>query len=139
MLGQQLGQLEQGMRQNDPNQLAPELPKLKLPAQQPPANHAPAVQAEPPPAGDGGAVNLKSSYGAVFGDANGAVRVVDVQADSAAAKAGLRTGDLITKINGRSVESGADIQAALAQIRAGQSYLIELTRKGEPLTLSATR
>jgi S1-C subfamily serine protease len=141
MMGQQMGQLEQGVQQQNPNQEAPELPKLQLPQNRPPANNnPPPMQVDPPqaPAG-GGSTNLKSSYGAVFGDASGAVRVVDVQANTAAAKAGLRTGDLVTKINGRAVESGDDVQAALAQIRPGQQYRIELNRKGEPLSLTATR
>jgi hypothetical protein len=142
MLGQQMGQLQQGVQQQNPNQEAPELPKLQLPQNRPPANNnPPPMQVDPPqaPAGGGDTTNLKSSFGAVFGNASGAVRVVDVQANTPASKAGLRTGDLITKINGRAVESGDDVQAALAQIRAGQSYRIELNRKGEPLTLSATR
>jgi hypothetical protein len=141
MLGQQMGQLEQGVKQNNPNQEAPELPKLQLPQNRAPAhNDPPPMQVDPPqPPAGGDTTNLKSSYGAVFGNASGAVRVVDVQPNTAAAKAGLRAGDLVTKINGRAVESGDDVQAALAQIRPGQQYRIELNRKGEPLSLTAIR
>ena len=64
--------------------------------------------------------------------------VSDVQAGSAAAKAGLRAGDVITAIDGKQVQSNRDVGAIIKNKKAGDSIEIEYQRSGEAKTASAT-
>lgn len=69
-------------------------------------------------------------------DSHGAV-VTNVQADSAAARAGMRAGDLITAINGRPVSSATDLTTQLALLRVGERLHVDVLRNGRPERLSA--
>ena len=64
--------------------------------------------------------------------------VSDVQAGSAAAKAGLRAGDVITAIDGKQVQSNRDVGAIIKNKKAGDSIEIEYQRSGDTKTASAT-
>ena len=72
-----------------------------------------------------------------FGVSEG-VLVSDVVADSAAAEAGLRAGDVITQIDGASVGSSTDVVLAVAEAGAGATLEIAVARDRERLTLRAT-
>ncbi len=72
-----------------------------------------------------------------FGVSEG-VLVSDVVADSAAAEAGLRAGDVITQIDGASVGSSTDVVRAVAEAGAGATLEIAVARDRERLTLRVT-
>jgi serine protease Do len=57
--------------------------------------------------------------------------VVQVMSDSPAARAGLRHGDLITKVNGRKVTSVSDLRRAVQRAGAGKKITLEVMRGSE--------
>ena len=78
------------------------------------------VTTQPNPNGDDGAV------------------VVDVQAGSAAAAAGIREGDIITRLDGDVVDGPEALAALIAGHRPGDEVTVELERDGETQTVDAT-
>jgi len=72
--------------------------------------------------------------------AEGAV-VTQVEPDSPGAKAGLRTGDVIAKLNGQSVADAGQLQMQVGQKRPGETIQLEVMRDGKaintPVTLEA--
>jgi serine protease Do/serine protease DegQ len=56
---------------------------------------------------------------------------------SAAEKAGIRTGDVITSINGQPVKSNSELHNTIGLMRIGDKVEIGLLRDGKPLRLSA--
>lgn len=62
------------------------------------------------------------------------VLVREVDEDGAAARAGIKAGDLLTSIDGTSISSPADLQAALT----GDAVTVSLVRGAEELTLDVT-
>ena len=66
------------------------------------------------------------------------VLVASVEVDSAAARAGLMAGDVITAINGHEVSSPADVRAELRAAGAGSKIDLRVMRDRKELTLSAT-
>jgi serine protease Do len=71
--------------------------------------------------------------------ADGGVAVVDVDPQGAAAEAGLREGDVITKANGQSVRSAAELRAAIDEGAADRPALLLVTREGRNLFLTLDR
>jgi serine protease Do len=73
-------------------------------------------------------------------NATGAV-VTQVDADSPGGKAGLRTGDVITKLNGQSVTDAGELQMEVGQKRPGDTIQLGVVREGKtvnvPVTLEA--
>jgi regulator of sigma E protease len=63
-------------------------------------------------------------------------RVDSVQPGSAAEVAGIKPGDLVTAIDGRPIESFADMQR-IVSIRAGETLKVTVDRGGTPVTLQA--
>jgi regulator of sigma E protease len=74
---------------------------------------------------------------AIFGKPSASARVDTVQADSAAAAAGIQSGDVITAIDGTAIESFSDMQR-IVSTRAGQSLRIEIKRGNADITIRAT-
>lgn len=72
-----------------------------------------------------------------FGVKNGAL-VSSVDANSAAATAGLKSGDVIIAINGRAVDTPADVTAAIREANSGASLEIRVMRDKKELTLKTT-
>ncbi len=72
--------------------------------------------------------------------ASGAV-VSQVEPDSPAAKAGLKTGDVITQLNGKTVEDAGQLQVAVGQKQPGTKIDLTVMRNGKseqvPVTLEA--
>ena len=68
-----------------------------------------------------------------------AAEVMDVAPGSAAAKAGLRKGDIIVGIEMRPFEDAGDFDRALAKVPAGGRASLQLVRSGEPMELIVTR
>jgi regulator of sigma E protease len=74
---------------------------------------------------------------ALFGKPSASARVDVIQANSAAAAAGFRTGDIVRSIDGEVIETFSDMQRVVAT-RAGQNLSIVVDRGGAPVTLNAT-
>jgi serine protease Do len=69
--------------------------------------------------------------------AEGAV-VGNVEPDSPAAKAGLEVGDVITKIDGRSVDGSADLSRSIRGIHPGQQVKLTVWRNGKAREIPVT-
>jgi putative serine protease PepD len=69
--------------------------------------------------------------------ANG-VSIGDVQSGSAAADAGLRSGDVITAVDGKTVASAQQLRAVIAAHKPGDKLQITYHRSGESKTVTAT-
>ena len=73
-------------------------------------------------------------------NATGAV-VTQVEPNSAGGKAGLRTGDVISKLNGQSVTDAGQLQMEVGQKHPGDTVKLEVVREGKtidvPVTLEA--
>ena len=61
--------------------------------------------------------------------------VSEVQPESAAAKAGLQAGDIITAINGRKLNSFQELRAKIASMGAGAEVELTVMRKGDSMRL----
>ena len=76
--------------------------------------------------------NVKIAIGAV---------VSQIEPDSPAAKAGLKTGDVITELNGRTVNDAGELQVAVGQKQPGTKLDLTVMRDGKsmqvPITLEA--
>jgi serine protease Do len=68
----------------------------------------------------------------------GGVYVMSVRSDGAAAAAGIKKGDVITKINGVPVMSGADLVGQIATYRPGDKISITYQRDGKEYTKTVT-
>lgn len=86
----------------------------------------------------GTAAAQPGSLGGVQAASVAGAYVQAVPADSAAARAGLRAGDLVLQINGASVSSVADVQRLLQSTKAGQTIQLGVMRNGQPTYLSVT-
>ncbi len=73
--------------------------------------------------------DMKSASGAV---------VTQVDPDSAGGKAGLKTGDVITKLNGQSVTDAGALQVAVGQKQPGDTIHLDVVRDGKSLNLPVT-
>ena len=68
---------------------------------------------------------------------NGAL-VAQVLADAPAAKAGLKPGDVILKLDGNKVNNSKSLQDAVEKLEIGKTYNLEILRNGQKQTLSVT-
>ena len=73
--------------------------------------------------------NLPDQSGALVGD---------VVADQPAAKAGLKSGDVITAVNGKSIVDAHDLQLTISQLAPGTAVTLKLFRNGFNKTVSVT-
>jgi regulator of sigma E protease len=73
----------------------------------------------------------------IFGKQSTTARVDAVQADSAAAAAGFQTGDVVLSIDGKAIDSFADMQR-IVSTSAGETLTIVVERGGTEVTLKAT-
>jgi putative serine protease PepD len=69
---------------------------------------------------------------------NGGALVSTVTAGSAAAKAGLQQGDVITAVDGKAINGSDDLVAAIQSGSVGQKISIDFTRNGAKKTVSVT-
>jgi putative serine protease PepD len=69
---------------------------------------------------------------------NGGALVTNVVANSAAAKAGLERGDVITTANGKPINDSDDLVAVIQSGKVGDQVTIQFTRNGAQKTVSAT-
>lgn len=64
--------------------------------------------------------------------------VGDIVAESAADDAGLKSGDIITKVDNLSIKSSPDLQEHIARYRPGDKIELELYRNGDKMTKAVT-
>ena len=57
---------------------------------------------------------------------------------SAAALAGLRTGDELIRINGNDIVDGSDVSSTVRSMSAGRPVRIDVVRDGQPVTIRFT-
>lgn len=88
----------------------------------------------PPPAGAGAAE--AAFLGVLTGPATAQIR--GVMPGSPAAAAGLRAGDVILAVGGRSVRRGAELQDCIRRYRAGDEVSLRVAREGRRLELRVT-
>jgi serine protease Do len=70
--------------------------------------------------------NLKEATGAI---------VAQVTPDSPAARAGVKNGDVIDKLNGEKVENGSALQVAVSEDAPGTTITLGIIRNGNPQTV----
>ncbi|MGJ8680684.1 DegQ family serine endoprotease [Paraglaciecola sp.] len=71
-------------------------------------------------------------------DVNKGAFVLEVSADSAAEKGGIEAGDIITKLNGKTIESFQELRAKIASKGAGSELELTILRKGKRKTIDVT-
>jgi len=69
-------------------------------------------------------------------DADHGVLVVKVMPNSPAAKAGIRAGDVIQKLNGKAVTDADSVQQAVENSQVGGDLRVELERRGQNISLA---
>ncbi len=69
---------------------------------------------------------------------DGGAQITNVTDGSAAAKAGLEIDDIITKVNGKSVDGPQSLAEVIGSMKPGDIAKINYTRKGKSKTLKAT-
>ena len=83
------------------------------------------------------AVEVTEDYAKAFGWPSG-VYVNAVNEGSCSETAGLKQGDIITKLGDTAVTTVAELNAAKNQFKAGESTTLEVYRSGETVTLNIT-
>ena len=58
--------------------------------------------------------------------------------DAPGAKAGLRTGDVITELDGKAVTDAGELQMLVAQKRPGETIHLQVVRDSKPTTVAVT-
>jgi putative serine protease PepD len=76
--------------------------------------------------------------GVELGDSGTTARVVGVRSNTPAAKAGLRTGDVITSVDGTRIASSDGLRAAINAHKPGDRVTVTFTRNGNKHTVSLT-
>ncbi len=80
------------------------------------------------------ASDLSPQLAEYFGTKAG-VLVTSVSADSAAAKAGVKAGDVITSFNGTVVESPAELRRRMQRVEPGDEFVVDGLRDKKAVTL----
>ncbi len=77
---------------------------------------------------------LSSQLAEYFGTKDG-VLVTSVIDNSAASKAGVKAGDVITSLNGGAVTTAADLRRRAQRLEDGDEFTLSVVRDRKPLTL----
>jgi hypothetical protein len=101
---------------------------------------APPVTGGPPPSAGRQPAGRRVSFGTVpdFGFAGPGVKVSGLVADSPAAKAGIKQGDVVLKIDGQAVADLQGFSNVLRTLSPGQTVNVEIDRAGRIMTLAVT-
>jgi regulator of sigma E protease len=83
------------------------------------------------------AIVIFATIFAFYGRQTTTARVDTVLPESAAAAAGLKPGDVVLAIDGRTIESFSDMQRVVSA-NAGRTLTFQINRGGAPMTLTAT-
>lgn len=70
-------------------------------------------------------------------DATGAI-VSQVTPDSPASQGGLKTGDVISEVNGHRIQNAGDLQVTVSEMSPGTKIAVQVVRDGRPETLNLT-
>lgn len=81
--------------------------------------------------------DLEDQLAEYFGVKTGAL-VVSVAKDTPAARAGLKAGDVITKVNGEAVENVGDIRREIRRITDDREFTLDVVRDRKPQSLKVT-
>ena len=81
---------------------------------------------------------LSDQLASYFGVTSGGVLVSSVTRESAADKAGLKAGDVITTVNGSAVRDADDLLRALADVKDGAEIALGIVRDKKASTVKAT-
>lgn len=84
-----------------------------------------------------GVQDLTPQLAQYFG-VTGGVLVTQVNDGSAAARGGMKAGDVITKVQDTAVTSAGDVTRALASVEGGTAVTVEVSRDRAPVSLSVT-
>jgi serine protease DegQ len=85
------------------------------------------------------AEELRGQLGEYFAAPNGeGILVRDVRAGSAAEKAGLKAGDVISKVDGRGVKTLSDLREQMRQASGDKPVQLTIIRRGAEMTLPVT-
>lgn len=82
--------------------------------------------------------SLSDQLAEYFGAKDGGVLVSSVTADSPAAKAGVKAGDVITKVNGTAVKDAGDVVDELGDVSGDGAVSLDIIRDKKAQTLKAT-
>jgi serine protease Do len=103
-----------------------------------PAYRRPEIPANTPTLGVA-VQDLSRQLGDYFGAPDGqGVLITDVRADSPAAKAGLKAGDVIANVNGQRIHNVQELREQIRQHGDGNAVSVGLIRKGTQLTVNVT-
>ena len=80
---------------------------------------------------------LQEQLAEFFGTKDG-VLVTSVAANSAAAKAGVKAGDVITSVNGGSINDATDLRRRLQELSEGAEFSLGIVRNKQAMTLKGT-
>ncbi len=83
-------------------------------------------------------VTLSNGYGYYAYGGTRCVEITDVVPDSAADAAGLRAGDLILSVDGKTVSSNDDLSDAVASYNAGETAVLVVRRGGSRTEVTVT-
>jgi serine protease Do len=81
--------------------------------------------------------DLSPQLAEYFGTREG-VLVTSVTEGTAAARAGLKAGDVVTALNGAMVARPAELRREIQRVRPGEAFTMEVVRDKAPLTLKGT-
>ena len=79
--------------------------------------------------------DLSEELAAYFGVKSG-VLVAGVEADSPAAKAGIKAGDVISAVNGAAIADPGELRREVAKVEDGKTAELSVTRDKKPLSLT---
>lgn len=69
---------------------------------------------------------------------NGGILVADVELGGPASEAGLQRGDVILRVNEKSLQKTSELESFLQAAKKGAQLKIEITRKGKPTAITVT-
>ena len=69
---------------------------------------------------------------------NSGALIASVTPNSPASRAGLKQGDVVTGVNGKTVETGSDLQVVVSEVAPGSKIQLQVERNGHPETMDVT-
>ncbi len=81
---------------------------------------------------------LNGFFGNFFSSGNNSVQIAQIVSGSAAEKAGLKTGDLILKVNDTEITSNTALASIISGFNAGDTATLTIQRDGKEQTVSVT-